>query len=415
MARTGNRLDEQSAHRAARRNRPREWGALYMNVLLLCEGDPETRDSWSGISRSVLQELRGRGHSVTPGDVELYGLKRLIAAATTFSPSKARWRRRFRVGTIPFKARTINARKRIDATGGRTDIILQVGATFDPRGYRLPYCLLCDSNIHMSQEGANTGHSEATWLRPGELRRIAARESALYRDASAVFTLSERARQSFVQDFAVPPTLVHAVHAGPNFDLSEIPATHRTTSSPHPPTVLFVGRDFERKGGACLLAAFRLVRQQIPDASLLVVGPDPVERPDQGVRYLGFLDKDRLEDWRRLLEAYRTADVFCLPTRFEPYGIVFIEAMHFGLPCVGTSVWAVPEMVVEGETGFLVEVDDSAALADRLLRILRDPALAHRMGAAGRTRAQARFTWAVVAKQIEEKMFAVLGMEPGIS
>jgi glycosyltransferase involved in cell wall biosynthesis len=85
--------------------------------------------------------------------------------------------------------------------------------------------------------------------------------------------------------------------------------------------------------------------------------------------------------------------VFCLPTRFEPFGIAFIEAMYFGLPCVGTDAWAVPEMIVDGKTGFTIPIDDLDALTDRLLRLLGDRALARRMGRAGRGRAERHFTW----------------------
>jgi starch synthase len=80
------------------------------------------------------------------------------------------------------------------------------------------------------------------------------------------------------------------------------------------------------------------------------------------VEILGHLDKDSAAGWEAFLGAYQRAHVFCLPTRFEPFGIAFVEAMHFGLPCVGTATDAVPEIVADGETGYLVPVDDEAAL-----------------------------------------------------
>ena len=67
--------------------------------------------------------------------------------------------------------------------------------------------------------------------------------------------------------------------------------------------------------------------------------------------------------------------------------------MYFGLPCIGTNTGAVPEMICDGESGYLVPVDDAATLADRLIALLRDPALGARMGNAGRQRARAVFTW----------------------
>jgi glycosyltransferase involved in cell wall biosynthesis len=125
---------------------------------------------------------------------------------------------------------------------------------------------------------------------------------------------------------------------------------------------------------------------------------------EPGVECLGVLDRNRPDDAAVLAGAYAAADVFALPTRFEPIGIAFVEAMHFGLPCVGPRAWAVPEIIDDGATGFTVPIDDVEALADRLLRLLRAPHLARAMGAAGRVKAQQCFTW----PRVVERMSAVL-------
>src|SRR5690606_12176833 len=122
----------------------------------------------------------------------------------------------------------------------------------------------------------------------------------------------------------------------------------------HPPTVLFIGRQFERKGGDLLLRAFARVRRALPEAELLIIGPAEIPGDHAGVTSLGFVSKDRPGGWEAIAEAYRRADVFCLPTRFEPFGIVFVEAMHFGVPCVGPDAWAVPEIIDDGRTGLTV-------------------------------------------------------------
>jgi glycosyltransferase involved in cell wall biosynthesis len=262
--------------------------------------------------------------------------------------------------------------------------------------------LVCDSNIRLAIEGALTGHTQAVALTPRELRDVEQREAAVYSGAAAIFTLSERTRRSFIDGFGLPPEQVHTVHAGPNFDTISFGADDLPHD--HAPTVLFVGRRFERKGGDVLLAAFREVKRQIPTAVLTIVGPDELGEIEPGVVSLGFLSKDQPEQWAALVAAYRAADVFCLPTRFEPLGIAFIEAMHFALPCIGTDASAVREMVVDGETGFIVPPDDVPALTERLLRLLRDRSLARRMGAAGRSRAQRCFSWAAVA----DRMLGVL-------
>jgi glycosyltransferase involved in cell wall biosynthesis len=347
--------------------------------------------------------LRRSGQQVTTGDVDLYGGSRLLAAAVTFVPRMRRWRKRFRLAGFPFRLRSRRAGRHITALSRRPDIILQIGATFEPleRG-SVPYAVITDSNILLSRHGASTAHSEAAELSPRDLGAIAARESRVYHDACAIFTMSERTRRSFIEDFGIPSDRVRTIFAGPNFDPDAIEPPERLPG--RPPTVLFVGRDFARKGGDALLTAFRRVRQEIPNAELIIVGPDQLPSVEPGVSFLGFLDKTTPAGWRALMDTYGRADVFCLPTRFEAFGIAYVEAMCFGLPCIGTSVWAVPEIIADGVTGYVVPPNDIAALAERLLLLLRDPVLAQKMGTAGRDRAAQLFAWPRVADRIVETL-----------
>ncbi len=382
-----------------------------MNILYLCEGDAEAWGSWSGISRSLVEHLRAEGHDVACGNVDLRGAGRWAGAAATFSPRRKRWVARFHLGALPFRLRSLNAARYIATHGRRVDVILQAGATYElPNRGATPYFVCCDSNIRMSMHGVAAGYRDATPLKQGELAAVTQRELAVYRDAAGVFTLSNRLRRSFIEDFGLPEDHVHTVYAGPNFPGGRTPPVgRRRTAVAHAPTILFVGRQFERKGGDLLLRAFRLVRQRIPDARLLIAGARGLPPAEPGVTFLGDLDKNQPSGWNALVAAYDAADVFCLPTRFEPFGIAFIEAMYFSLPCVGTAAWAVPEMVVDGETGFMVPVDDLESLTDRLLRLLADPGLAARMGWAGRARAERLFAWRITVQRMMEAIRPIVG------
>ena len=372
-----------------------------LKILLLCEGDARSWDSWSGITKSLVDELGAAGHAVETRDVDLYGNERLLGAALTFSVDRRRWATRFHLSGQPFRLRSRNARRHIAAQRGKVDFILQIGAAFQPLGRgAVPYFLCCDSNIRMAEHGAASGYSDAVSLTAPELLQVAQREVEVYRRASGIFTLSERLRRSFIEDFDLPPSRVHAVHAGPNFDVTRIPRDTPRNGSSHAPAILFVGRQFHRKGGDLLLQAFRRVRERISNARLLIAGPPSLSAQEPGMTFLGDLNKNEPSGWAALVEAYGSADVFCLPTRFEPFGIAFIEAMYFALPCIGTDAWAVPEMIENGETGFTIPIDDLDALTDRLLRLLSDPVLARRMGRAGRQRAESHFTWEGVVQRM---------------
>lgn len=385
-----------------------------MNILFLCQGNPETRDSWSGVNLSILRHLREAGHTVIPADVEISGVPRVAVAMRTLSRSRRRWWVRYHLGEPGFRARSRRAAQLIQELGATADVILQVGATFTvPSDCRIPVALYCDGNIAMAHDGADTGYSDATFLTPAEIQEIRLREEQVYRRAGLIFTMSHRLRRSFIQDFDVPPGRLATIHCGPNVEVGDAVQTVERPATA-PPTVLFVGRDFHRKGGDLLLEAFPRVRRALPEARLVIVGPGPAEpvRLPEGVEVLGYLDRNTPEGRRRMDEAYRNASVFCLPTRFEPFGTSFVEAMLYGLPCVGPQAWAVPEIIVPERTGVLVPPEDPEALAGALSSLLADPDRCRRMGAAGRERVLAQFSWKAITTRMVDGMERLIQGDP---
>lgn len=155
--------------------------------------------------------------------------------------------------------------------------------------------------------------------------------------------------------------------------------------------ILYVGMLYEDRGLLLMVDALEnLVRRGL-DVRLELVGgflepgfePRLLERIRSGgaalegrVALAGVLTGD--DKWA----AYRRADVFCFPTfvASETFGLVLIEAMQFGLPVVATRWHAIPDIVRDGETGFLIPVRDVTALTDRLEQLLRDPDLRERIG-----------------------------------
>lgn len=178
-------------------------------------------------------------------------------------------------------------------------------------------------------------------------------------------------------------------------------------------TFLFVGTDFERKGGFEAVEAFAEVAGRRPEARLMLVCPDPsLPNPDRAVhswvapgrreRVLALLremERAGRAGRRPLLpqrtlyaEAYPASDAFVMPSRAEGFGFTNVEALSFGLPVVSSTVGAIPETVDHGRTGLLVPPGDVAALASAMERLLADPAAARRLGEAGRADFLARFT-----------------------
>lgn len=373
-----------------------------LRVLFLAEGDAEDPSaSGSGTPTSVINHLRLLGAKVDTADVEVYGARKAFALLGTWSPKRKRWVAKYHLSPIPYSLRSARAESATRAQ--RPDVTLQYGGTFGvPAAVGVPSFLYCDSHTLLSRSEAKSWGAQMT---PSQLDAAVAEQQRVYESAAGIFTFSEYVRQSFLRDYKLSPERVITVHAGPNFDPASI-APAKARAATHVPTVLFVGREFDRKGGPVLLEAFRRVRTAVPNAKLLIAGPKTLDVQEPGVEFLGYLRKSEPAEASRLAAAFADADVFSLPTRHEPFGIVVLEAMFNGLPVVATDIWAIPEMVIEGETGFTVSRDDAAALAERLVRLLTQPDLARRLGDAGRVRAYEHFTWNKVAETMLRVMTA---------
>ena len=157
--------------------------------------------------------------------------------------------------------------------------------------------------------------------------------------------------------------------------------------------MLAVGRLIAQKDHATLLHAFARVRAQQPDARLAILGGGPLEADLRAlVSSLDLADAVVLPGRTEIRDWLERADVFAHTSRWEGFGIVLLEAMLAGRPVVATRVSAVPEVVVDGETGVLVDVGDVEGVARGLGDLLADPERAARLGAAGHERARSDFS-----------------------
>jgi phosphatidylinositol alpha-1,6-mannosyltransferase len=162
--------------------------------------------------------------------------------------------------------------------------------------------------------------------------------------------------------------------------------------SDRPPTVLIVGRlvGDRPKGHRELIACWPRVTAVVPGATLNIIGDGPDRSALEALAkqsaaasrivFEGFVPESRLA------EQYARARVYAMPSRGEGFGLVYVEAMRHGLPVIGSIHDAAPEVIVGGQTGYAVDQDDSEALGDVLIRLLRDASHAEKLGEAGRQR-----------------------------
>jgi glycosyltransferase involved in cell wall biosynthesis len=266
-----------------------------------------------------------------------------------------------------------------------TALSFQTQSLFDARHPELPHFLYTD---HTYLANLRYPQPKPLLSVPAGWRQM---ERELYARADCNFVSSGFAAASLREDYGVPAERVEVVFSGCNTVAAEpLPRSGRV--------ILFVGVDWERKGGPELVAAFREVRAEMPDAELWIVGCAPA-LAESGVRIFGRVSADEVAD------CYRRADVFCLPSRMDPSASVLAEAASYALPVVATAVGGNPERVSEGETGFLCEPRE---LSERLLRLLRDAELRERFGKAGAAMVNERFTWDAVCGRMADRMRRVL-------
>ncbi|MFJ5533894.1 glycogen synthase [Streptomyces sp. NPDC093261] len=241
--------------------------------------------------------------------------------------------------------------------------------------------------------------------------------------ADAVIAVSGAMREDILLCYpALDPARVHVVHNG--IDTSLYRPDHGTEVltrlglDPSRPYVLFVGRITRQKGVPHLL---RAVRHIDPEAQVVLCAGAPdtpridrefrdlykeLSRSRQGLHWI-----PRMLPRPEVIQLLTHAAVFVCPSVYEPLGIVNLEAMACGTAVVASRTGGIPEVVEDGRTGLLVDVDDDFEehLARALDSVLADPVAAGRMGEAGRQRAVREFGWATVARRtvhLYEKVLA---------
>jgi len=232
-------------------------------------------------------------------------------------------------------------------------------------------------------------------------------------EAERVVTISQYTRQELMR-LGVEPDRIIIVPPGVDADRfqpdQEAGQRIRTLYGLEgKPILLTVARLIPRKGCDQVIEALPFILQQAPEATYVIVGEGPdEERLRELVQSVGVgncvvftgsvPDKD-LPAW------YNAADVVVMPNReegsdVEGFGIVFLEANGCGKPVIGGRSGGAVDAIVNGETGYLVDPYDSQAIAEAVVRLLTDPALAHRIGAQGREWAQ-EFSWKRAARQVQ--------------
>jgi glycosyltransferase involved in cell wall biosynthesis len=235
------------------------------------------------------------------------------------------------------------------------------------------------------------------------IKRRRDRQHKIYESANGVFAMSQWFANTLIEWSGISPGKITVVYAGLNsigaIKEKTVPGVEATRNAPV--KLLFVGRDFYRKGGDLVLEAMALLRRdRLPNVQLTIVGPDrwplPTSIPE-GVVFLGSCTPPEVA------QLFCEHDLFVMPSRFEAFGIAFVEALAHGIPVIGRSAFAMPEFIQPGKNGALVRTDDPAELASTIIAVLDNPTIRqYTLQTMQGVRAQ--FSWEAVAERMVVRM-----------
>jgi glycosyltransferase involved in cell wall biosynthesis len=239
-----------------------------------------------------------------------------------------------------------------------------------------------------------------TVLNDAEIARRRAETEAILKQVDGICSFATFVAHAMKAQHGISPSKVFPIGAGAIREVhGEVPTNIERYKKRR---ILFVGRQWERKGGPILLEAFKRVRKELPDATLTVVSSLAQFEPQEGVEHIKFASNEELH------ELYKACSVFTMPSICETWGLVYVEAAMHGLPTANWDNWALPDIVDHGQSGVLTSKHNAEGLAEALIEALRDPVRLQGMGKASISRVKDVLAWPWVYERL---LYAIMPEE----
>ncbi|MCJ2563879.1 MAG: glycosyltransferase family 4 protein [Candidatus Thermoplasmatota archaeon] len=383
-----------------------------MRILQLCVRFPPAPGGAETHVHSISKELVKRGHDVTVFTSDLYTETPFVRLTDVPDTTDGIRVKRFRAHTMGGEMHYVlvpsllwrSIREKVDVVHAHSYGYFHVNAAFLMRRLRgVPFVF----TPHFHPEWSMWGGSKRKMLRRIYDRWLG---SCIFDSADRIIGVS-RAEMSLMNGgrFAEGRTTIIPNGISPgDFDPPPDGRLFREHYGLGGKVVLFVGRLASNKGLDTLVDSIPGVIAEHDDVKFVLVGQDEGMRESllKRANSLGVSDAlvftGHITDDRLFRSAFASSDVFVLPSEYEAFGIVLLEAMMCEKPCIASAVGGTSEAVVQDETGLLVEYGNAGELAEMITGILSDPQKAKEMGKRGRERVLRKFTWERVAGEIEK-------------
>lgn len=325
-----------------------------INIAFVCEWGPDRARTWSGTPYSLFQSL----DFIENVNVVNISLK-LNRIENKLLNSLYKDKQNFNVFRLELLQSKMNQQlKDVDC-----DAVIEIGdiGIAKNKNYYTyqDLCIASLMNLYDQDKPIYSRFSNFGQYSYDDLVKRNKWQEKVYRNSKGIFTMSDWLKQTIDKNYPCAAGKTHTVHAGINVQLR--PEELKEDDYRY---ILFIGRDFDRKNGRNVIEAFHKISRD-RHLRLIIAGPSkwPYEKSvPEDVIFLG--DSDHIT----LSHYYQLADVFCMPSYFEAYGIVFPEALVRGIPCIGLNKYSMPEIIKD--YGILVKEGTSDEIAAALTEIL---------------------------------------------
>lgn len=347
-----------------------------INLGLACDWKRDRRKTWSHTPFSLAEAFEKQGDcSLYDLDVSLPTHQVIFRAMASSMIANGSLQTKFRFSPVYLRRIEKNLAS-LSRRHRQLHAILEIGDIGVTQS--APYHVYQDYSIdllirHYDEFGKPMPMFEA--FSKDDLLKRREWQMRVYEKCSGVFAMSHWLADSLVEHSGIAATKVHVVHAGVNVKPDE--ALTNLVVEKRGPMILFVGRDFFRKGGDLVIEAFQLLRKDFSNqATLVIAGPRkwPMKKGiPEGIVFL------RDATWDTLRQYFSSADVFCMPSRAEAFGIAFAEALCFGVPCIGRKGGAMGEIIKPGINGCLLETESPVELANLMVQLIENEKFKNRL------------------------------------